>query len=166
VDDELAAEHGDVGIDAVCAEAVGGRVDSDETLAVLDGGEKFLLSLGRHGLARLRSIALSAQIAGRIEDEGVELVEIAVEHRAILAANDFDASFLPPLRQHLLRLAELVGLLASDRRVLEAGAAGEEEHLWRFFSSAANKSRGKADSPTAAAPVVNSMSRRFMTESP
>ena len=39
-----------------------------------------LCALGRHRLARLRPFALSGQVAGGVKDEGVELVEVAVEH--------------------------------------------------------------------------------------
>ena len=51
----------------------------------------FFFPSGDIGCAGLGMIALSAQVAGGVEDEGVELVEIAVEDRAVLAANDLDA---------------------------------------------------------------------------
>ena len=95
VTEELAADHGDVGIDARAAEAIGGGMDAHKTLAGLDGRQELLLSLRRHRRARLRMVGLPGQIAGGVKDEGVVLVEIAVEYRAVLAAHHLEPGGLP-----------------------------------------------------------------------
>jgi len=103
-------------------------MDAQAPLAGLDRRQQFLLSLGRHGRAGLRIGAFARQIAGRIESEGVELVDVAVEHRAVLAANHLESGLLPPLEHELFGNAQRV-VLARNRRMLVARAAREIKHF-------------------------------------
>ena len=163
VDDEFAADHGDVGIDAVLAvETVGAGVNAHETLAGLDRRQKLFLPFGRHRLAGLRVSALPRQHASRVENEGVVLIEIAVEDRAVLAADDLEAGLLSPLGKRLFRRAQFCSA-AGDRKMLVAGAAGEIEHFLLLPLGGGDPAQRKGRRAEQAAPEVNNISRRFMT---
>ena len=64
--------------------------------------------------------------AGGVEGEDVELVEIAVEHAAVLAANDVNVVLVAPALDDFFRVAQLIAVAVYDR-VLEAGDAGKVE---------------------------------------
>jgi hypothetical protein len=134
VDDELGADHCDVGIDRWTAERVGGRMDAHETFAAGNRCQKLLLAFRRHRLSRLGAVAFPGQVARGVKNKAVERVEVAIENCPILAADD--------LKKPALRV--------------------KYSTLCFLGSAAASQFPGNTDNPRAAAPAVNIISRRFM----
>jgi len=135
VGDELAAEHGDVGIElgrglvarAGRVEGVGRRVEPHEPLARRHGVQEAFLAFGGHGRVVAPLVGLG-QVAGGVEGEGVVLAQVAVEQAAVLGADDLESRPGPHLRQDLFGEG-FAAVLAHDRSVLEALAPREVQHL-------------------------------------
>ncbi len=80
---------------------------------------------------RLQQLALALigdGIAGSVKSDGVVLVQIALEHRRILAANDFDAVLLAQFHEDLFGV-RILFTVAIHHGMHKAGAASEIEHF-------------------------------------
>ncbi len=129
VRDELAAEHRQVGRDlaALRVERVAGGVKGNEAFSLFDRGQQARETpLGHRRLIAMGVFERLGENAGGVEGEDVELVEIAVEHAAVLAANDVNVVLVAPALDDFFRVAQLIAVAVYDR-VLEAGTAGKVE---------------------------------------
>ena len=97
-------------------------MDADERFARRNRIEQFFLLLG------------GDRIAGSVKGDSIELIQVAVEHGGILAANHFEAGIFAPLGEQFFRPAKFaVRFFSINFRMHEARAFGEVQDFLFLF---------------------------------
>ncbi len=154
--DEFAADHFDVGIGIVAVvliaggtvlfaarrvKCVGGTVDTHKTFSVVDRLKKHGLGFFAH-----RGIAVGAdrgQIAGGVEHEGIELLQILwCEHRAVFGEREFDVVLGAEFLEDLLGSGKFARSVF-DGGVFEARRLIEEQNVLGRFVGGENRRGGQ-----------------------